>query len=666
MNHMKIVNILFLSGALALLPESARAAVVDYMPISIEQASQVTGPWTAARVAAVTGDGKLLVPAEFNQGFWRLEITPSSKLGFSLGLPLINVPPATLKIAQDFLAAHSSRLGEEGQSESEWGSVRLADVATPMYDPAVDGGRTPAYIEFKVIANVGDPTVGDPSVGDPSGLSPVPVRRDRGFIQVSLTENDFPIVGWSTEGRTPMELLREQAGTGQIKPMMFGAGLLIGETPGGRTAAMLGSLLPKPHPELMQFADFVGSAIYDSETGESNRTPALPLESPLGSYASYQEMKDDYNTNDFYVSARARKREAARIEWLLTQGATFPHLNVAVGDPVTLFAGREVLGAKLHTPDNETVARVSPLGHDGLRVEGLSAGGGVLQVQFAGAEEFFALLVGDPSVGDPSKTGPSPQGIAQVFVPSWKQTRLDLAGTWENQCWYSQFQSTDFGGGGAGNYVGCGPVAWTMLMGWWDHQGVSVAFKPKNHGSGIAGFQLGLPDAPKNDVDSSVRSMMRNFRYNWVDPLYCDSISGNCGTPPDKMVNGSDYFGSLCVPYNAVYLPYIGKEVLNYGYVVSYTWVSYNGLNDHNKLARESIQKGWPSIMGIGFLSHYILAYAYKEERYEVAPGSFIGMRSFLRANWGNGTAKWINFQNDWFFATKYRLGQKLTQFQAP
>lgn len=653
---MKIVNIICLSSVLAFFADPAPAAVVDYKPIWLEQAASADGPWraTPVRREQLTPDGQLLVPSEANQGYWRLQIT-DSELNFSLGLPLINVPQGTLKIAQDFLASNTSRDGEDGQSESEWGSVRLADGATPIYDPAVDGGRTPAYLEFKVIA-VGDPTVGDPSVGDPSSYTPAPVRRDRGFIHLCLTEDDFPIVAWSTEGTTPVEQLRDAAGTATVKPVMFGPSLLVGETRDGRMAATIGSLLSKPHPELMQFANFLGSSFYDSETGESNSTPAIPLERPLDIYPSYEQMKQDYQTNDFYVSVRTRKRESAKIEWLFARGATFPHLKVTVGDPSIVLAGRDVRSAVLHAPDDARIALLTPLGRDGLQIQGLTRGGGVLEVQFAGEQEYFSLEVADPT----TKTA---QAMAGGFEPGWKTTKLYLAGTKDDQCMYSQFQSLDFGGGGAGNYVGCGPVAWTMLMGWWDHQGVPVIFRP-SQGSGLPNFKLGLPDAPKSENDAYVRSMMRAFRFQWVDPLYCDIFSGACGTPPDKMAEGTQYFlYSLQNPYNLVYEPLLGQKVLGHSYWVTWTWVSYNGINDHNKLARESIEKGRPSVMGIGFLNHYILAYAYQEKQYEVAPGVFIGWQPYLRANWGNGTVKWINFQNDWFFATKARFWQTATQY---
>ncbi len=656
---MKVFNVISLSS---LLVSSALAA--DHVLIWPESAPQASGPWTPSRVGTenLTPDGKVLLPADENMSLWRLQIAPASNLGFSLGLPLINVPLDTLRIAQDFLAANSARPGVEPDSDNEWGAVRLANEVIPMYDPAVDEGKTPAYMEFKVIA------ADVPTVGDPSGLTPAPVRRDRGFIQVSLTENDFPVVAWSTRGKTLVEKLREHAGMAHIKPMVFGAGLMVGETRDGKMAATWGSMLSRPHPDLMQFSNFLGSSLYDSETGESNRTPALPLEAPLDSYASYRDMKEDYVANDFYRDARQRKAEVARIDWLFARGATFPHLKVAAGETTTEFAGREVRGATLHVPDEQRIALLTALGSEGLRIEGLSRGGGMLHVQFDAVDEYFTLEVGDPTgVGDPSGLLAAPLTAEEPFLPGWRTTKFVSAGTKDDQCWYHNFQSLDFGGGGVGNDVGCGPVAWTMLMGWWDHKGVPVSFKPRYYGSGIDNWQLGLADAPREN-DNYVRSMMRDFRQHWIDPLYCNNFTGDCGTPPDKMVEGPDYFASaLKAPYNAVYLLFLQKKLLGHSYTINYSWTSFNGINDHNKLARESIEKGWPSIMGIGFLKHYIVAYGYKEQYFELLPGKYYWSRAFLECNWGDGDDPvWHNFKNDYFFATKCRFWQSETEYSLP
>src|SRR5688572_12566699 len=144
---------------MAMLASSAFAAAVDYLPISLEQAANPAGPWSTVPVRAphVTADGKLLLPAVRDHEFWRLKITSAGDIDFALGLPLINVPPASLKIARDFLALHTEGNGAVGDPisidppdpDNQWRQAKLADTVIPVYEAALDGGRTPAYLEFK-------------------------------------------------------------------------------------------------------------------------------------------------------------------------------------------------------------------------------------------------------------------------------------------------------------------------------------------------------------------------------------------------------------------------------------------------------------------------------------------------------------------------------------
>ena len=46
---------------------------------------------------------------------------------------------------------------------------------------------------------------------------------DLGYILVSLTEENFPVVSFSNEGLTPVEKLWCRAGTRNIKPVQFDA-----------------------------------------------------------------------------------------------------------------------------------------------------------------------------------------------------------------------------------------------------------------------------------------------------------------------------------------------------------------------------------------------------------------------------------------------------------
>jgi hypothetical protein len=648
-------TIIMILGLLGLLTRMTTAAVFDAVFILPEHAPEAAGPWSAAPLSpgSVTTDGRLLLRVEGDHAFWRLKVSPASGLGFSLGLPLINVPPATVKIARDFLLSRTAEEGSSFKADEQWRNAKLGDTVIPVYDAAVDEGRTPAYLEFKIVPDEPAPTEG--SFRTTAGA----LRTDLGFILVSLTDNDFPVADWATQGETSVEQLRRKAGTEQIKPMRFGSGFMTAEDSGGGVRATEGTTLVQPSPDLLTISNYVGTSSGDALTGESNRTD-IRVENPLQPYGSYDEMKRDYRTNEFFQILRARQKSAARIEWMIENGTPPSELRVQVGDPTKFFEGHNVSSARLETPDDDVViARTTVMGTGGLQVDGVAAGSGILYVEMDGREELFTLLVSGPGTSSPK--GSAPAAAAATFVPGWRTYKVYNAGEHSDQRWYYQYQSLVFGGGGKGNYVGCGPCAWTILMGWWD-KSVPVVFRPYYYGSGIPNFQLGKADAPEQN-DYAVEAMMHDFRDNWIDPLYCDIVSGQCGTPPDKMANGIDYFKSLAFYYNFPYLPLLQEDVLGYGYSIKWSYFPQNGVNDFNKLARDSVHAGYPSIIGIGGLSHYAVAYGYIEARYELAPGYYPYWRAWFKANWGNGGTKYYKFTDNYFFATKCHFWQTTTSY---
>jgi hypothetical protein len=633
-------------------------AVVDYLPVWLEGASEPGGPWTTAPVTApqLMPDGKLLLPAQRDHEYWRLRVGTPDQIGFALGLPLINVPPTTTKIARDFLALHSAvgdpSVGDPaGDAFAPWRKAKLADAVIPVYDPAVDQGRTPAYLEFKVIADEPAPRPGSFQTTDGA------LRPDLGFILVSLTENDYPVADWSPDGKTRVEQLRQRAGTGLIKPMRFGGAFLAAEEPGRGVRATDGTMLMRPNPELLSHSNYVGVSSADTRTGESNRSPALAIEKPLQPYGNYEEMKADYETNAFFQLPRARLKDEARVHWMIEKGTLPAELRVQAGQTTTALAGRDVRGARLELPDEDSViARLTPLGREGLRIEGVAQGSGVLYVQVEGREEIYTLMVTSPA-GEFAAAG--------AFTPGWRYFKEYNAGTEADQRKYHQHQSLAFGGGGEGNKVGCGPCAWTMLMGWWDLKGVPVIFRPYWSGNGLPNLKLGVPDAPEWN-NYWVEDTMTYFR-GLCDPLFCDVVTGQCGTPPGQMVDGINHVKNLASLYNLIYYPFLGKNLLGYSYNIKETSFPKNGVNEFNKLARESIRDGHPSLIGIGWLSHYVVAFKYIEHRYEMAPGFFPYWRAWYQVNWGNGGVNYlVKFTDTQFFATKCQFWQSTTNYVGP
>jgi hypothetical protein len=108
------------------------------------------------------------------------------------------------------------------------------------------------------------------------------------------------------------------------------------------------------------------------------------------------------------------------------------------------------------------------------------------------------------------------------------------------------------------------------------------------------------------------------------------------------------------------------EQVLGYSYSYKWTYGPKKGVNEYNKLTRESLRDGLPSIIGVGLLSHYALAYEYIEPRYELAPGYFPYWRAWLKINWDNGESEYLKFTDPVFFATKAKLWQKHATFELP
>src|SRR6185503_1270397 len=94
------------------------------------------------------------------KAFYRLKIHDTQHAGFVTALFLSNAPPQAVEIAKRFLTDTS--LGgpeaEDNDPEGGWTDAQLGAICFPVYDPAVDAGRTPAYIEFKIVRAPMTPT----------------------------------------------------------------------------------------------------------------------------------------------------------------------------------------------------------------------------------------------------------------------------------------------------------------------------------------------------------------------------------------------------------------------------------------------------------------------------------------------------------------------------
>lgn len=536
--------------------------------------------------------------------FYRLRINDDRNAGFLTAIPLGNAPSQAVDIAMRFIEdlALDDGEGEGNDPEGGWDDARLGPVCYPIYDPGVDAGRTPAYLEFQVVRPPQVPPGGPPT--HPFGMSPpdnADPRFDYGYLLVSLTTNDVPVPAYAQSGPTPVEmLLRKSRTSGPVKAVRYDDGLLVGEDPAGGIVGSIGNVPFAVDPAILEIGGVEFHGMENENGLEDDRGPQFPSRG----YESYAEFKADFAVNPLFVEFRRLRAKAAELDWMAALGLEPEILRVPVGPRTTVLADRQIQAAQLEDP---TVATVNlPTGGLGLWVTGLQNGGSVLEVTYAnGSTETFVLLVG---------TGPGTGGAGGA--PSgWTSWSEWYAGNWSDQRRYQQFQSDpQMCPSGAS---GCGPAAWAMLYGWWDRKGSPRLMK-----------NTSLADAPLTN-DDSVRDCNR-YVFNQVGP-FC--VAGQAATMPWNMKAGRHW-----------------ATHRGAGLDVSWTWgLPYASPGSRN-LAANSIKAGRPAIVGLGFYWHYPLAYGYKSRQYKALGVVWNTERQFkFNMGWGGSSPEWRNANSTWF-----------------
>jgi hypothetical protein len=139
---------------------------------------------------------------------------------------------------------------------------------------------------------------------------------------------------------------------------------------------------------------------------------------------------------------------------------------------------------------------------------------------------------------------------------------------------------------------------------------------------------LSLADAPLYNNDA-VRDCNR-YVFSRVGPL---CVSGQAATMPWNMAEG-----------------YRWANARGAGFSISWNWgVPYVSPGVRNK-ARDSIFAGRPSIVGLGFYSHYPLAYGYATRDYVWAGITWDTAHYFLcNMDWGGSSPEWQDGSSFWF-----------------
>lgn len=536
---------------------------------------------------------------------YRLRIRSDADAGYLTAIPLPQADPVAVDVAQRFLDEFPKGNAETGGSDPEgtWREVMLSPVCFPVYDPSYEKGNKPAYLQFKVVhkpLQKTDPAAEPFQVGAPNQADD---HGDFGSILVSLTREDFPVVQFSDRGPASIEvLLRNSKGNGPIKALRFDDGFLAGEDAGGRLVGTLGNAPFQMDPNVLSLAGrpFEGRSS-DQEPGHGSED--FPFEAKA--FKSYEELKDDVVRNPLYQELRRQRAMQAKVFWDLHFGVEPTGILIGLNKPTTIYPQDRIKSAFVGDPN---ILSAEP-GKDGtgLILIGLKQGGTAVQVDFADGRRETVIV----SVGQSAQAGAS----LELATAGWTDWSYWYAGNWGDQRQYDQFYADPFMC--PGGWSGCGPTAWSMLYGWWDLKGSRRCMA-----------NTALADAPLSN-NSSVRDCDRYL----FPRLGTFCVSGQAATLPWSMANGWQWGWARGA-----------------GFDISWTWgVPYISPWCIDR-ARESVQAGRPSIVGMGFYWHYPLAYGYAQREWRLLGITFATDRWFkCNMGWGGSSPEWRNSSSLWF-----------------
>ena len=629
-------------------------AMGEGIVLRYESALSPNGPWASVDPGAIRHlpDGSASVHSPSSRAYFRLRLD-SETAGQALPLmPIAEVPAATLEVARRHIEG-LLRPADSGAAADDdvdgWADAQFGSFAFPLFREG-DPSGAPGYLELKLVSAPGG---GAPAEGFLRHLSDEPTSSDRGYLIVSLDRHDLPVLEYNTEGPTPVErLLRRCGGKTPARIVRFGPTFWAAEDAAGDLIANLGT---EPFKIPHDFAPVMG-ARFAGEIDTARDILELPpeLKLQLSSYASYAELKQDYEFSPVHKLLRERRAAHAGLQWDLEMGKLPQILELRVGETNLFLSGVVVEDAVLHWEDVRALADLTVL-RSGFVAVGRQVGSAPLTVRSSRGLEAYVLRVSARGVG-----------LATVGLasgdPFWR-TKTWWAGAWGDQMHYYQLKDSDWC-----NLVGCGPTAVAMLLGYWDRRGVPSAFYTGVSGS--AGFDsLRLSDAPQ-EIDTANRKAVLRKVYHPLHELcdvICDPFSDAGATWPSDLIEGfATYLQPVASPSGVASLLYgRGNRLVNYS--CSWAWDAWG---DDWQVAgvrvAEGIKNGRPGIVGLGWLWHYGVGYGYRRKEY-VLPfnggETVLQVKRYFRVNEG-----WSDFKPSWYSAYDVFLGlsANVTQARTP
>lgn len=649
-------------------------AMAASVQIITEAAPSPEGPWKPMVVGEQirNADGSLSVETG-DIRFYRLRILGGGDSNRPTAVHLGSLPPESVKRLDTRLADLGRFLrpvfiepsGDTNvpgvdpfrdlAGPAEWRDAQVVSNTIPVYDPAWRGGVEPAYLEVKLVrkAGLGGKGALDGSLREKGSA--------RGSLLVSLTEADSTIPYFSTRGETPVERLMakvgltDAAGRPVLTPppghrvMRFGPTFHVLEDSGGEAIASLGAQPFRPPESLLTRFPKGDRSEGESDANEPTNSTPMGVALGFGAYRNYAEFKRDYLTNPVYAELRNRRAARARAEMDIEAGRipeAPPLIQLTPGSTIHLLDAAGVDGFFLDDDNSPSSLRpfvkvTAPRG-GGLDLVANYRGEAGLIVRSGRSVQRFHVRVGD----SPRSAGPS----GGEFVPGWQDAQVWDAGGYDEQPRYWQVFDDEWC-----SAVGCGPTAWAILLGWWDRHGVPSAFAV---GSGnVLRQSLRTEDAPfMLDPDENPGG------YNRVIKLYrtlhescqvmCFGVFSDAGaTAPGDMVQGwwAPTRAARRTDSNGVYFGHPLPEPSNrlVGYSYRWAWDLMDpDWNEPSNVIRKANKSGRPAIVGLGWLWHYGVSYAYRYQAYQAVPGGApIAVRRWFRVNegWGKDTGEWYS-----------------------
>jgi len=600
--------------------------------------------------------GAVLKPRRFYRFVWGTPSPPEpTAVADDSGLvPIANVPVTAMHAAQmhlqDFIVP-SSRGFNSTVGSQEWVGVDFAPQARYLFDPAYKDGNEPAYVEFK--------------------MNHTRSKTPRGYMIVSMSEEDFPILEFGTSGLTKTERVLRNSTTGTVhKFFRMAPGFFTGEDTNGNMIVSWGTSPLKLDPNATgDTGQQQGS--YDSETD----TAILPRAThpAVSGFATYNELKNDMKTNPLRVHLRSLRVAEAATQWVPVRGERYPVLQLKLRETNIFFPAQTFISARVDSDDDSISVSAQALREGGVGIVGLHPGSDILRLRTStGSLLAYTVTVSSSVLG----------GLVSAQGECDDTSNEDWwAGTgWSgDQRRYYQLQDYNLWCPD----VGCGPTALAMLLGWWDANGVPSAFyhlRSRTEGSAAINFRfdfnsLKTSDAPR-DIDPYDDAGFEAVYGAYVDlndlcNTQCYSFTDQGATFPDQMASGFvEYMTRVCkdqpYPMNEYGSRFVGCEVNAHWVTAGFGETDWEG---GGTLVANGIKDGHPGVVGIGSVAwdcHYPLAYVYRRHSHYVGCGSDRHRVSLTRSfkcnmGWGPGhEPEWHNAEDVWFGLTANMWQKKL------